>query len=352
MRHSIKDIAWNISEPEYRKDEALSYSTLARYEREGKFNCLPTLFDQLSTPSLRFGSMVDTLLTDGEEAFNNAFIVVDDPGISDTLKDIAQTLVEMYKGEQIPFRNIPDAVISDVGRAKDFWAADKYNETRVKKIREACEPYYNILLLAEGKTVVTPKEIEDARRCVDVLKNDPMTKEYFNEDPFNEDVEIFYQLKFKGEDPNFHIPYRCMVDCLVVIHSIKVIIPIDLKTSSSNEWEFYKSFVKWRYDLQARNYWRLIRQTLDKDEYYKDFVLEDYRFIVINRNNLKPLVWEFNQTTEIGTIDLTTKSGYNIHLRDPYEIGYELWTYLHKEHKYPIGTSSLNNIVDHIINDL
>ena len=36
---SLKDISWNISEEDYRKDPALSYSTLARFYREG-FNNL------------------------------------------------------------------------------------------------------------------------------------------------------------------------------------------------------------------------------------------------------------------------------------------------------------------------
>ena len=32
---SIRDIAWNVSEEEYRADTAISYSTLSRFEREG-----------------------------------------------------------------------------------------------------------------------------------------------------------------------------------------------------------------------------------------------------------------------------------------------------------------------------
>lgn len=53
-RKSLKDISWNVSEETYRADPALSYSTLARYEREG-FNNLDKLFDRLETPSLTFG---------------------------------------------------------------------------------------------------------------------------------------------------------------------------------------------------------------------------------------------------------------------------------------------------------
>lgn len=50
-RKSLRDISWQVDEPTYRADPALSYSTLARYEREG-FNNLDKLFDRIETPSL------------------------------------------------------------------------------------------------------------------------------------------------------------------------------------------------------------------------------------------------------------------------------------------------------------
>ena len=73
---SLKDISWNISEEDYRKDPALSYSTLARFNREG-FNNLNKLFDKIETPSLTFGSAVDSIITGGMEEFNERFIVAD-----------------------------------------------------------------------------------------------------------------------------------------------------------------------------------------------------------------------------------------------------------------------------------
>ena len=62
----VFDISWQVTEPEYRADSALSYSTLARFAREG-FNKLDSLFDKLDTPSLTFGRAVDALITGGQE---------------------------------------------------------------------------------------------------------------------------------------------------------------------------------------------------------------------------------------------------------------------------------------------
>ena len=59
IKKSLYDISWKCSEPEYRADPALSYSVLAKYEREG-FENLDTLFDRVESPSLLFGSIVDT----------------------------------------------------------------------------------------------------------------------------------------------------------------------------------------------------------------------------------------------------------------------------------------------------
>ena len=42
---SLKDISWQVTEEEYRADSAYSYSTLAKFEREG-FDKLETLFDK------------------------------------------------------------------------------------------------------------------------------------------------------------------------------------------------------------------------------------------------------------------------------------------------------------------
>ena len=59
---SLKEISWQCTEEKYRKDPAISYSTLARFDREG-FNNLGHLYDKVESPSLTFGSVVDTLIT-------------------------------------------------------------------------------------------------------------------------------------------------------------------------------------------------------------------------------------------------------------------------------------------------
>ena len=131
---------------------------------------------------------------------------------------------------------------------------------------------------------------------------------------------------------------------IIVNHKEKWIKPVDLKTSSHTEWDFYKSFVDWRYDIQARLYWAIIRQNMDKDEYFKDFKLLNYGFIVVNRRTLVPLVWTCPFTQAVDTL----KFGKNnqIEMRSPFKIGEELSFYLTSKPKVPMGISEtgLNNL--------
>lgn len=85
--------------------------------------------------------------------------------------------------------------------------------------------------------------------------------------------------------------------------------------------------------LQARLYWRNIRANMDADPYFKDFVLDDYRFIVVNKVTLTPLVWKFPLTKTMGT--LVDDKG-NLY-RDPFEIGKELKGYLDLRPQVPNG---------------
>lgn len=124
---------------------------------------------------------------------------------------------------------------------------------------------------------------------------------------------------------------------IIVNHKEKWVKPVDLKTSSHTEWDFYKSFVDWRYDIQARLYWAIIRQNMDKDEYFKDFKLLDYDFIVVNRRTLVPLVWACPFTQAKGT--LIFGEGGHIKMRHPFEIGEELYYYLSSRPKVPKGIS-------------
>ena len=330
---SLKDISWQVPEETYREDPALSYSALATYERGG-FNCLESLYDRKETPSLTFGSAVDAIITGGDEEFNSKFLVADFPDIPDTIVKFVKDCFAEFHITHRNLSDIPDVEI--IGRAANYNYQNNWKpETRAKVIKEKGEEYYNLLFLAEGKTILSNDVYNEVLASVRALRESPSTEYCFRPDnPFDDSVERLYQLKFKatlgGTD------YRCMADLLIVDYANKIIYPKDLKTSSHYEWDFYRSFIDWNYQIQARLYWRIIRDNLDRDPYFKDFTLADYEFIVVNKLTLTPLVWKFRDTTTRGTI-VVGKPAHPIELRDPEDIGNELKIYLAERPQVPFG---------------
>ena len=245
-RKSLRDISWQVSEPEYRQDPALSYSTLSRYEREG-FNNLDKLFERVDSPSLVFGSAVDTLITGSEEEFNEQFMVAQlDTPPSDTLIAITKRLFEKWSNVYPNLIDIPNDVI--ITTIQDIpWNNHWLPATRAKKIKEDCAAYYKLLYLSEGKTILNTYVYQDVLNTVDKLRSADATRFYFEKDnAFDDNIERLYQLKFKATFNG--VDYRCMSDLLIVIHDKKLVVPVDLKTSYKPEWDFYKSFTEWRYE--------------------------------------------------------------------------------------------------------
>ena len=328
MNKSLKEISWDVPEEVYRQDSALSYSTLAKFKRSG-FNELAHLFDRIETPSLTFGSAVDSIITGGEDEFNSRFMVAEFPPVPDSIITIVKYLFESYNHDYRILENIPDKEIIEV--AAQFNYQNNWKpETRAKVIKEKGSAYYRLLYLSRDKTILDTATNIDVRKAVEALRNSSTTRWYFAPDNPFENVERLYQLKFKATLNG--IEYRCMADLLLIDYDKKEIIPIDLKTSGKPEWDFYKSFIDWSYQIQARLYWRIIRDNLDRDPYFKDFKLLDYRFIVVNRKTLIPLVWECEFTQQKGLIKFN-----DVEFEDPEDIGKELHTYLTSNLSVPIG---------------
>lgn len=331
IEKELSEISLPISEPEYRQRPELSYSTLSTFEKTG-FDGLEHLFDKKESPSLLLGSIVDTLITGGEDEFNNLYTVLD-INITDSGVDICRNLVNQC----LPFdtfEEIPESIVSQTAKEVGFWQNDKYDNTRYKQVLKTgnIAEYYNALRSSE-KTIISNETLQTAIAMARVLRESPATSGYFADNDEMSPVRRYYQLKFAA---NFEgVGYRCMSDLIVVDFERKVIYPIDLKTSSHTEWNFEESFCQWNYMIQARLYWRIIRANLLKDDYFKDFSFENYRFIVVNKNTLTPLVWEFPLTKTVGTLVDEKGNEY----RDPFEIGKELQAYLNCKPPVPNGIS-------------
>ena len=340
-RKSLYDISWKVSEEEYRKSSALSYSTIARFHREG-FDGLNKIFDKIESPSLMFGSMVDALITGGQDEFDNTFIVAEFPNIPDSQVNVIKYLFNNYSENYNSLLKIPDDLIIVATEVLEFQKNWK-PETRAKVIKENGVEYYNLLHISIGKTLVNTKDYQDAQACVTNLKEYAFTSKFFAEDnPFDKTIERLYQLKFQGEYED--IKLRCMADLIMVDHKNRVVTPIDLKTSFKKEWNFPSSFIQWGYWIQAQLYWYIIRQNMDNDPLYKDYKLANYQFIVISNNSRIPLIWEYPDTK--AEVDCYYGKNNEIECKNWRNIVEDLNYYLTYNPVVPLGIERINNIVN------
>lgn len=334
----LKDLSLNITEPEYRELPYLSYSAIARYAKEG-FNCLSKLDEKLETPSLTFGSMVDTLITEGSEAFNSKFVIAKEINAADGVKNIIKEVFSINNSSSLV--DIDKDTIISIARTQEYrnnWKDDTlYNHI----IKEGSE-YYDLLKLSVGKILVSSDEYAKALAVYDCLKTNELTKHYFKDNnPFDDTVKRYYQLKFVTDWDNGMPTCKCMFDLIIVNYETMEIIPCDLKTTSRPEYEFSEVFIKYRYDIQGSLYSKILKNIISKDEYFKDFTIKPFKFIVVNKESLNPLIWEFDyHLIESPLIigDITLNNVYDLILNMTEE----------KNRELPIGVTNKqsNNIIE------
>lgn len=316
-----------MDEPTYRADPALSYSTIATYERLG-FSGLEHLFDRKETPSLTFGSMVDTYITDGPEAYDRRYLVADIPALSDQMNEILNNLIILCGSRWQRFDDIPKEEVVNACNLAQYgmtWRADtRYNKVKDAKVGDV----YDLKVALTDKELVSTEMHNDCMLAVAALKNSDATRWYFQANSPFDDWERFYQLKFKATLNG--IEYRCMADLILVNRKLRIIKPCDLKTCSCPEWEFPENFVKWNYQLQDRLYPRVIKEALKGTE-YDTYKWEHYTNIVVNKKTLTPLTWVFPYTYQKGRIIVAD----NV-FEDPEVLGSELHKYLTEQPAVPM----------------
>ena len=332
----LSELAWDIPTDKYHEHYALSYSTIAKFEREG-FSKLGSLFDRESSPSLTFGSLVDELITGDEVSFNTQFVVGEFPKLEPKVETAVQKLCEVYGNLHNSIFDIAEQEMIPVLDECDFYGSWGAEKRMAKVLTNDAGKYYRLVRESKDKQIVDKNTYDEAVACVKALRTAPASAGFFS--PSNDKLEKYYQLKFITELDG--VEFRCMADLLVVSHEQKVIIPVDLKTMWEDETQFCQSFRKWRYDIQARLYWRIIRHVMDQDEYYKDFELKDWQFICVSKGTKRPLRWGFSKTQDQGDILVGGRL-----LRDPVETGKQLRRYIDEHPSVPddITASGLNDI--------
>ena len=307
------ELAENISEEDYRNNGRIHYSDIAGYLRDGFSHVLKK--EKETSPSIMFGSLVDCLVTEGTDKFNEKYCVERKFNISDNQKAVAKRLADMGYSE---FEDIDSQTILSLLDEMDLYSKNK-PWTRVSKINE-CKDYFDFIVSSRGKTPVDSDTYNEAVETANILVSSRNTNVFFD-DSRNDGLDRYFQLKFNGDYEG--IPITCMVDETIVDHERKKVWLVDLKTTMHGyDWEFPKSFVAWNYDIQCRMYSYIVRQVMDRDDFYKDYELCGFTFIYISKTNKSPLIWTFDDPLKRGTIK--TKDfeleDFSVPLKELYEI--------------------------------
>lgn len=300
IEKSLKSISWDVSEEQYRLDPAFSYSQIAAFFREGPSSLIKT--DKDDTASLRGGSLVDTLLTAPEE-FEEKFLVSSVKTPSELVLKVLRQLWDTVDDKQLDLEHIPEKIRLKAMNDNAFYTYWK-DTTRLNKLQEDGYEYYRLMSLGLKKIIVSEEDVKTAKACAEAVTTNETTRKYFLSNPFEKDTENLYQLKFKTSIDGYTV--RCMFDVIHVDHVNKTITPADLKTTGKNEEDFQHSFLQWCYFIQAELYYNILKKAILNDEYFKDFTLLPFRFIVVNRDNLSPLEWIVTENT----YEVLRKAGY------------------------------------------
>lgn len=329
------ELALNISEEEYRNNGRFHYSDIAGYMREGFSYLIKPQKEE--SESLTFGSMVDCIVTEGIDRFDEKYCVAKEFNLSDNQKNAIRELLHFGydRLEDIP----PQTVMELLGMYY------KNPQSQFSKLLEAGSGYYAFLRNNNGKTPVDFQMFQDAVDTANALLTDRTTKSLFVGN--GNDVDRFFQLKFNGDYNG--IPLASMTDLIYVEHSTKSIWLVDLKSTCANyEWEFPKSFVKYRYDVQGKVYTYVVRQNMDNDDFYKGYTIKGFIFVYISRMNKRPLLWTFDKCFSSEDIEFTAKNGNRVVLEDFRRPLMEMHRIKTENLNVPVGIRTVNDVMEHL----
>lgn len=227
----------------YRESSALNQSRLKRILQHPRLFIEETVqseFDEASD-HIDIGDAVDLLLTGGEREFHEQFIVGRIPRPTGQMGDFCWA-----KFKYRDFDTADQLAFDEVGIKRP-----KTVQEYLEKFEKEGRPYYDELLAAEGKRLLTPQKFETISRIVEAIKNNPHV--YKHIDPQSEEYDIFYQVVATWTMYVLDTPIKCkgLIDCVKVHKKTREATIIDVKTTRHSVGNFFISYLSYRYDFQG-----------------------------------------------------------------------------------------------------
>lgn len=301
---AIQDHNLQITEQQYRDLELPSYSMCAAIDKQGidVVGGTKTVFD------LKFGSLVDMMCFEHHRVDDVFYKGVSTKPPTTNVKQICDYILQNLEG------NIgkEGVKITPLGRRKSIKISNKLSSYRdeilhgrnkcavyknysddkvVETVVKAGSQYFKDKITARGKILIKPEMWDLASQTAATLITHPFTAKYFQTNVPG--IEIIYQYKAKAIVNGYEV--KVMLDCLVVNHKAKLIIPVDLKTGEYSCKEFPMYFTSYRYHLQGGLYRSVLQSIVDSDFDLMGYTVKEFEFVYISKlNPSKPMRFLMN----------------------------------------------------------
>jgi hypothetical protein len=227
----------------YFKVDAISQSGLTNFSYGPQYYKSKQTQEFQDSEALEIGSLVDDYLSNvSEKEIEEKYVIADIPKPTGQMGEFVDAIL-YYENNSLEGENVYDLAYKKVGFKRDSI------EKVILKFNEECLKYYKFRLESEKKVVLSQEEYYKAKNVYNSLITNPYTSKHLTVPKHVNSIkqlEIYWQTMgkackaklddvwFDNETGKYHIK--------------------DFKTTGFHVSEFQKSFLRFRYDLQAAFY--------------------------------------------------------------------------------------------------
>lgn len=319
---AIQDHNLKLTEQQYRDLELPSYSMLASIDKQG----VDVVGGVKQSFNLKFGSLVDMMCFEPHRVGDTFYKGVTAKPPTANVKNICDLILQGLDGKE---GDVVEAK-TPLGRRKSMKISSKISDYKneilasanklgvyrsysddktINAVVSAGKEYFKDKVKCRGKILIKPEMWLQASHTAATLIQHPFTAKYFTTGVPG--IEIIYQYKFDTTVGG----KRCkgMLDCLVINHNSKVIIPVDLKTGESPCKDFPMLYTSHRYYIQGALYREALLTIVSSDFELMGYSVTDFEFVYISKlNPNKPMRFRVSPDMHLAALNgFVDRYGYS-----------------------------------------
>lgn len=243
-----------------------------------------------NTPSLDFGSLVDTLLTQPYK-FEEQYIIYRGKKPTDKLLLVAEEYIKIYK-EEFP-KGTFDVTRGIISAQNTVGYDNRLKpETMIERFDKECKSYCDFAVQYEDKIIIDQFTYDYANRLSLTTKSSPYLQHIFEP---NSNYIVLFQVPIYVTTTKF--VGKCLLDCVVIDLVNKSIIPYDFKTF---EGSFEHNYWVYKYYYQEAWYRWLLLILTNKELFIdceipeelkiihnSEYTIDKFNFIAIDKSEYK-----------------------------------------------------------------